>query len=605
MDEVKNKAPKVELRIWKDFFTYLKPYKKEFLKLTGIMAALGAMDSTFPLLSKYAVDNFIEKNSLDGLGGFIVIYILAVAILSGIIFVFIKLAGRLETSMAHDIRRIGFVRLQELSLSYYDDKAVGWLMARMTSDINRLSETISWGLVDLAWGMTMMTGVTIYMFILNARLAAITLSVIPILAVISVYFQRRILVAQREVRKINSQITGAYNEDIQGAKTTKTLVREILNLKEFSGLTSSLRNSSIRAAVLSSVYLPLVIGLGSVGTALALSFGGGYILTGAITYGTLVAFISYTSQFFEPVRQMAVIFAEIQGAQASAERVFSLLREEPAIKDSEEVLNKYGDIFNQKKELWPSIKGKVDFKNVGFHYNPDEPVLTDFNLSVDPGQTIALVGETGSGKSTIVNLFCRFYEPVKGEILIDGYNYKDMPLNWIHDNLGYVLQAPHLFSGTIRDNVRYGKLDATDEEIEEACRLVNAHSFITEMKDGYDTQVGEGGNLLSTGQKQLVSFARAIVRNPQLFVLDEATSSIDTETEKIIQDAISRVLEGRTSFVIAHRLSTVRNADRILVIRDGRVIEDGTHRELIKARGYYYSLYSNQFMDEKSKAILG
>lgn len=605
MDEVKNKAPKVDLRVWKDFFTYLKPYKREFLRLTGIMAALGAMDSTFPLLTKYAVDNFIEKNSLDGLGGFIVIYILAVALLSGIIFVFIKLAGRLETSMAHDIRRIGFVRLQELSLSYYDDKAVGWLMARMTSDINRLSETISWGLVDLAWGMTMMTGVTIYMFILNARLAAITLSVIPILAIISVYFQRKILVAQREVRKINSQITGAYNEDIQGAKTTKTLVREILNLNEFSGLTSSLRHSSIRAAVLSSVYLPIVIGLGSVGTALALSFGGGYILTGAITYGTLVAFISYTSQFFEPVRQMAVIFAEIQGAQASAERVFSLLREEPAIKDSEEVLNKYGDIFNQKKELWPSIKGKVEFKNVSFHYNPDEPVLTDFNLSVEPGQTIALVGETGSGKSTIVNLFCRFYEPVKGEILIDGYNYKDMPLNWIHDNLGYVLQAPHLFSGTIRDNVRYGKLDATDEEIEEACRLVNAHSFITEMKDGYDTQVGEGGNLLSTGQKQLVSFARAIVRNPQLFVLDEATSSIDTETEKIIQDAISRVLEGRTSFVIAHRLSTVRNADRILVIRDGRVIEDGTHRELIKARGYYYSLYSNQFMDEKSKAILG
>lgn len=605
MDEVKNKAPKVELRIWKDFFTYLKPYKKGFLKLTGIMAALGAMDSTFPLLSKYAVDNFIEKNSLDGLGSFVVIYILAVALLSGIIFVFIKLAGRLETSMAHDIRRIGFIRLQELSLSYYDDKAVGWLMARMTSDINRLSETISWGLVDLAWGMTMMTGVTIYMLILDVRLAAITLSVIPILAVISVYFQRKILVAQREVRKINSQITGAYNEDIQGAKTTKTLVREMLNLKEFSGLTSSLRNSSIRAAVLSSVYLPLVIGLGSVGTALALSFGGGYILTGAITYGTLVAFISYTSQFFEPVRQMAVIFAEIQGAQASAERVFSLLREEPAIKDSEEVLRKYGDIFNQKKELWPIIKGKVEFKNVSFHYNPDEPVLTDFNLSVYPGQTIALVGETGSGKSTIVNLFCRFYEPVEGEILIDGYNYRDMPLNWIHDNLGYVLQAPHLFSGTIRDNVRYGKLDATDEEIEEACRLVNAHSFITDMKDGYNTQVGEGGNLLSTGQKQLISFARAIVRNPQLFVLDEATSSIDTETEKIIQDAISRVLEGRTSFVIAHRLSTIRNANRILVIRDGRVIEDGTHRELIQARGYYYSLYSNQFMDERSKAVLG
>lgn len=605
MEEIRNKAPKVELRIWRDFFIYLKPYKKDFLKLTALMVGLGAMDSTFPLLSKYAVDKFISNKSLDGLGSYIVVYISAVAILSIIIYVFIKQAGKLETSMAHDIRRIGFIRLQQLSLSYYDDKAVGWLMARMTSDINRLSETISWGLVDMSWGLTMMTGVTIYMFILDARLAAITLSVIPALAILSVYFQRKILVAQRNVRKINSQITGAYNEDIQGAKTTKTLVRELLNLKEFSVLTSSLRTNSIRAAILSSVYLPLVIGLGSVGTALALSFGGELILKNAITYGTLVAFISYTSQFFEPVRQMAVIFAEIQGAQASVERVFSLLREVPAIVDSPEVIAKYGDIFSQKSELWPEIDGAVEFRNVRFAYNPDEPVLENFNLKVEPGQTIALVGETGSGKSTIVNLFCRFYEPVEGEIFIDGHNYKDMPMNWIHDNLGYVLQAPHLFSGSIRDNIRYGRLDASDDEIEEACRLVNAHSFITEMKDGYDTEVGEGGNLLSTGQKQLISFARAIVRNPRLFVLDEATSSIDTETEKVIQDAISRVLSGRTSFVIAHRLSTIRKADRILVIRNGKVTENGTHRELIKAKGYYFSLYSNQFMDEKSKAALG
>ncbi|MDX9916402.1 MAG: ABC transporter ATP-binding protein [Gudongella sp.] len=605
MEESNVQTTKVEFKVWKDFFTYLKPYKSEFLKLTGIMAGLGLMDSTFPLLSKFAVDKFIENKSLDGITGFIIVYFSAVAALSLIIYFFIKLAGKLETSMAHDIRRIGFIRLQELSLSYYDNKAVGWLMARMTSDINRLSETISWGLVDIAWGLTMMTGVTIYMFILNVKLALITLIVVPVLAIVSAFFQKRILIAQRDVRKINSQITGAYNEDIQGAKTTKTLVREELNLSEFSELTHSMRTNAIRAAVLSSIYLPIVIALGSIGTALALTYGGDFILRDIISYGTLVAFISFAAQLFEPVRQIAVIFAEIQGAQASAERVFSLLREEPQIIDSDDVVAKFGGLFSHENRKWPKIKGEIEFRDVSFYYQKDEPVLENFNLHVNPGQTIALVGETGSGKSTIVNLFCRFYEPVEGIITIDGTDYREMPLNWIHDNLGYVLQSPHLFSGSIRDNVRYGKLDATDEEIEEACRLVNAHEFIMEMKDGYDTEVGEGGNLLSTGQKQLVSFARAIVRNPSLFVLDEATSSIDTETEKIIQDAISRVLYGRTSFVIAHRLSTIKNSDRILVIRDGKVIEDGTHKELIKARGYYYNLYSNQFMDEKSKAILG
>lgn len=596
---------KMNLNIWKDFFEYLKPYKKEFLKLIGLMVMLGTMDSTFPLLSKYAVDNFVNTKSLNGIGYFAVIYFLGILILCTIIYLFIAQAGKLETKMAYDIRKIGFTKLQELPLSYYDDKAVGWLMARMTSDITRLSETISWGLVDFSWGFTMMTGVTIYMLILNYKLALITLSVIPPLAIISVYFQKKILKAQRNVRKINSQITGAYNEDIQGAKTTKTLVREDLNLKEFSELTTSLRDSSIKATILSSIYLPIVLAFGSIGTALAITFGGKFVMMDIISYGTLVAFLSYAAQFFEPVRQMAVIFAEVQSAQASAERVFSLLKEDPSIKDRDEITEKYGSIFEPKKETWPEINGKVEFKNVDFSYKDGEVVLENFNLTVNPGETIALVGETGSGKSTIVNLFCRFYEPTNGEILIDGINYKDMPQNWIHENLGYVLQSPHLFSGTIRDNIRYGKLDATDEEIIEASKLVDAHEFIMATEKGYDTEVGEGGNLLSTGQKQLISFARAIVRNPRLFVLDEATSSIDTETEKVIQDAIQKVLQGRTSFVIAHRLSTIRNADRILVVRDGKITESGNHKELIKLKGYYYNLYTNQFIDEESKSILG
>lgn len=596
---------KIQINVWKDFLKYLKPYKVQFFILSLMMIGLGIIDAVFPLLTKYAIDNFVEKNTINGIEKFALTYFAMVLLLAITVFLFITLAGKLETKMAYDIRKLGFKKLQLLPLSYYDNKAVGWLMARMTSDINRLSETISWGLVDLSWGLSMMIAVTIAMIKLNPKLALITLSVIPFLALVSFYFQKKILKAQRKVRKINSKITAAYNEDIQGAKTTKTLVREDINLEEFSEITGSMRNNSIRATIISSIYLPIVLTLGSIGTALALTYGGKSIMLNIISYGTLAAFISYTAQFFEPVRQIAVIFAELQSAQASAERVFSLLNEEPAIIDSDEVREKYGDLLNPKKELWPEVKGSVEFKDVSFSYKEGEGILENFNLKVNPGETIALVGETGSGKSTIVNLFCRFYEPTEGEILIDNINYKDMPQNWIHENLGYVLQSPHLFSGTIKENIRYGNLDASDEEIISASKLVDAHDFIMETEKGYDTEVGEGGGLLSTGQKQLISFARAVVRNPKLFVLDEATSSIDTETEQTIQNAINKVLVGRTSFVIAHRLSTIKGANRILVIRDGKIVESGNHSELIKLKGYYYNLYTNQFVEEKSMNVLG
>lgn len=596
---------KLNISVWKDFYKYLKPYKVYFLKLIVIMILVGAMDAIFPLLSKYAIDNFVTNQSSKGLGIFGAIYLFATLLFSIIIYLFISLAGKLETHMAYDIRKIGFEKLQLLPLSYYDDKAVGWIMSRMTSDIQRLSETISWGLVDFSWGIAMMIGVTIAMIALNWKLALITLSILPFVAVVSIHFQKKILNSQRKVRTVNSQITAAFNEDIQGAKTTKTLVREDINIEEFSIITTKMREISIKSTVLSSLYLPMVLILGSVGTALAVNFGGSFLIKNLISYGTLVAFISYTTQFFEPIRQMAVIISEVQSAQASAERVFSLLNEEPEIVDKDWVIKKYGDIFNPKKENWPHIIGKVEFKDVSFSYKSGEPILKNFNLIVNPGDTIALVGETGAGKSTIVNLFSRFYEPTEGEILIDGINYKNMPQNWIHENLGYVLQSPHLFSGTIKENIRYGDLDASDEDIIHACQLVDAHNFIMDMEKGYDSQVGEGGNLLSTGQKQLLSFARAIIRNPKLFVLDEATSSIDTETEKIIQDTIQNVLEGRTSFVIAHRLSTIRNANKILVIKDGKILESGTHEELIHNKGYYYNLYKNQFIKEKSKLILG
>ena len=604
MTENNLNSDKIQINVWKDFLKYVKPYKKQFIIISAMMIFLGILDASFPLMTKYAIDNFVEKKSILGLRNFGLVYFILVAVLSITVYLFITLTAKVETQMAYDIRKIGFEKLQLLPLSYYDENAVGWIMARMTSDINRLSETISWSLVDFSWGISMMTAVTIAMLRLNFQLALITLSVIPFLAIVSFYFQKRILAAQRGVRKINSQITAAYNEDIQGAKTTKTLVREEINLQEFSEITSSMKNTSIRATMISSIYLPIVLTLGSVGTALALSFGGNAIISNLISYGTLVVFISYATQLYEPVRQLAVIFSELQSAQASAERVFSLLNEVPDIIDSPEVIEKYGDLLKPKRKDWPKIKGSIEFKNISFSYKEGEKVLDNFNLKVTPGETIALVGETGSGKSTIVNLFCRFYEPTKGQIFIDEINYKDMPQNWIHENLGYVLQSPHLFSGSIRENIAYGNLEANDEEIIQASKLVNAHSFIIETEKGYDTQVGEGGGLLSTGQKQLISFARAIVRNPKLFVLDEATSSIDTETEQIIQNAIHKVLHGRTSFVIAHRLSTIRNADRILVIKAGEIQESGGHEELLKAKGYYYNLYTNQFIKEKSMNLL-
>jgi len=371
-----------------------------------------------------------------------------------------------------------------------------------------------------------------------------------------------------------------------------------------------MKKASVRAATLSALFLPIVVSIGSLGTAWALWQGGSSIIKGVeimgtvMTIGTLQVFVNYTVSFFQPVRDIARIFAELQSSQAAAERVASLLETEPDIVDSPEVEAVFGDNFHPKKENWPALIGDIDFEDVTFRYKDGEKVLEHFNLHVDHGQTIALVGETGSGKSTIVNLICRFYEPTEGRILIDGADYRTRSQLWLQSNLGYVLQSPHLFSGTVADNIRYGRPDATLEEVQAAARMVGAEEFILAMKDGFDANVGEGGNRLSTGQKQLISFARAILTNPSIFVLDEATSSVDTETEQLIQTAIQTVLEGRTSFIIAHRLSTIRSADRILVIQNGKITEDGTHRQLIAKQGYYYQLYTNQFQEEQGLDIL-
>lgn len=593
-----------DLGLWKQLLKYAKPYTRQLTILASIMIGTAVVDVIFPLLTRYAIDHFIMPGKLNGLVPYGIVYGVLIVIQSIITWLFIILAGKVEVWLVYDIRKAGFKRLQELSFSYYDKTPVGWMMARMTSDSERLGEAISWSLVDLAWGFAMMIGIMVVMLLMNWKLALITMVVVPLLAVISLFFQTRILGGYRQVRKINSKITGAFNEGIMGAKTTKTLVLEDRNLEEFQGLTGGMRSSSIRVAVFSSIFYPIVAALGGIGTALAIWYGGSGVMTNAISYGTLAAFVTYTIQFFEPIGQIARIFAELQSAQASAERVLSMIDTPLEIEDDRKIESKYGDAFHPMKENWEPIKGEVAFHDVSFSYKDGETVLKDFNLHVKAGETIALVGETGSGKSTIVNLICRFYEPTKGEILIDGVDYRERSQLWLQSNLGYVLQSPHLFGGTIRDNIRYGKLEATDQDIERAAKLVNAHNFISKLEKGYDTEVGEGGSRLSTGQKQLISFARAVVADPRLFVLDEATSSIDTETEQMIQNAIQKVLEGRTSFIIAHRLSTIREADRILVVVDGKVIEEGTHHQLIKQQGYYYRLYTNQFMEEEESRMI-
>ncbi|MBL7149949.1 MAG: ABC transporter ATP-binding protein [Candidatus Cloacimonetes bacterium] len=593
-----------DISLWKKLLWFCKPYKGRLVILGLFIIGLAGVDVIFPLMSKYAVDNFVIPGKTDGVILFGMIYFLLIAVQAANIFFFINIAGKIEMYLTYDIRKKGFQHLQELSFNYYDKTPVGWLMARMTSDSQRLGSFISWGIVDMVWGFSYMILISITMLFLNWKLALVSLTVVPVLVVLSLFFQKKILKAYRKVRKTNSKITGSFNEGIAGAKTTKTLVREEENLLEFQVNTSEMYRSSVKAAIFSSLYLPAVLTLGSIGTGLALWFGGEGVMMQAISYGTLVAFISYTVHFFEPLQELARIFAELQNAQASAERIFSMIEEEPQITDNSEVIKKFGNILRSKEKNWPKINGDISFEDVTFGYKDEEKVLKNFNLDIKAGETIALVGETGSGKSTIVNLACRFYEPTKGKIKIDGEDYRQRSILWLQSNLGYVLQTPHLFSGSIKENIAYGRLEASDDEIVVAAKLVNAHEFITKMEKGYDSEVGEGGAKLSTGQKQLISFARAILADPRIFILDEATSSVDTETEQLIQEAIHTVLENRTSFIIAHRLSTIRSADRILVIQKGKITEQGDHHELLKQKGYYYRLYTNQFMEEQEVKIL-
>lgn len=600
----KDQKQKFDKGVWKKLLPELKHFKKEMIILAVFAIITAVIDVSLSYMTKLAIDHFIVGKTLVGLQWYIIGYFGLIIALGLTILTFITYGGKIEVGLSYNIHKKGFEKIQSLSMSYFDKNAIGWIMARMTSDVTKLGEFVSWSLLDMVWGVAMMIGIMSVMMVVNFKLALLTLAMAPFLVLVSIYFQKKIIKVQRVVRKMNSKITGAINEGIIGAKTTKTLVVEDKLMSDFRQLTSEMRQASVRSSIFSSLFQPIVINIGAVGTVLAIYYGGNGILEGVISYGTLVLFINFSVQFFEPVREMARILAEMQSAQVAAERIYSLLDAETEMTEFEHVLEKYGTVIAPKYENFEPMSGSISFKDVTFRYKEEETVLEHLSIDFKQGQSIALVGETGSGKSTIVNLICRFYEPTSGEILVDGKPMRERNQSWLHQNIGYVLQTPHLFSGSIKDNIRYGNLDASDEEIIRAAKYVNAHEFIMNMTEGYDSEVGEGGSLLSTGQKQLISFARAIIANPRIFVLDEATSSIDTESEMLIQKALQKVLEGRTSFIIAHRLSTIRSCDRILVVVKGKIIEDGTHESLMKQKGHYFKLYTNQYIEENEEKLL-
>ena len=585
---------------WQKLFRYIRFLKTPFVLLLFAAMATALFDAIFPYFSRYAIDHFIALQTTEGLGVFALLYALAAGLQTGANVIYCQQCIVIEMKVGQALRDACFEHLQRLPLSFFNVTPVGYLVARVMSDTNQLGSIFSWRLAEFVWNGCYLIFVVISMFLLSWRLALLVLIVVPPIALVCSFFQRRLLRANRRVRRANSTLTASFNENISGAKTIKTLAVEDTVCREFREINLDMRRKAMHAKTLHALFQPLVMFLGSVSLALVMAAGGVMVGPWGIPLGTLAVFISYTMNIVEPIQMVVSVLADAIAVQANVERVNRLLETVPAIQDTPAIEEKYGDIFHPKKENWESIQGDITFQDVTFRYPDGEVnVLEHFNLHIPAGSTVAIVGETGAGKSTLVNLACRFYEPTEGKILIDGVDYRERSVDWLHSNIGYVLQSPHLFTGTIEENIRYGKLDATREEIEQAAKMACAHDSIMAMPGGYQAQVSEGGSQLSTGQKQLISIARAIVANPRIFVLDEATSSVDTETEALIQQIIGKVLENRTAFLIAHRLSTVKNAHVILVVRDGKIIERGTHGELLRKHGYYYSLYTRQFQEER------
>ena len=582
------------------------PYIKEVRRLMLVMVIFGLLgsvaDIVIPQYQRYALDHFIGKRTFDTIVLFVVAYLVTIILQSVVNYISCSLAMIIEMRVNKKLRQTGFEHLQTLSFSYFNQNSVGYIHARLMSDTSRIGGLMSWTLVDCIWRISYLVGVVFMMLVMNAKLALMVLTIIPLLVILFTFFQKKLIKVNREVREVNSRITGNFNEGITGAKTIKSLAIEDKMEARFTEETQTMRAKSVQASRLRGLFAGTMNLASSVALAIVL-WKGGHIAQEEI--GTFSVFMSYAQGMMEPLRWLVDIVSDLITTQVNIERFTNLLAVRSDVEDTPEVIEKYGDSFNPKKENWEPLQGDIEFKDVTFHYpDGEENVLENFSLKVPFGTHLAIVGETGAGKSTLVNLVCRFYEPTEGTVLIDGRDARERSQLWLHSSIGYVLQTPHLFSGTVRENLLMGKPDATEEQIWAAIRAVSADEVIAHLEHGLDTDVGEGGDLLSTGEKQLISFARAVLADPKILILDEATASVDTMTEAKIQAAMESVTAGRTSLMIAHRLSTVRNADVILVVRDGKIVEQGTHKELLKLQGYYYELYTRQYEDETTAQIL-
>lgn len=584
-------------------FNLVKKFKKEAALVVIINVLNAVLLALWPLFTKYIIDNYIYRNDVEGFPKFIVYMLFFIVAMAGIGLFVTFMAGIFEKKIILYLRSETFLKAQKLSAKYMDSHQVGWMVSRLVHDTMSIKEAVAWDLFDMADGISRLIAILITMLMLNVRLTLYVLASVPFIAIFTYIFQNKMMKAQKDIKAASSDLTSKLNEDIQGQKTIKTLLREKENLEEFKEISARYERRSKHSVTLQSLYIPSLTFLGSIATAFILKDGGVAAMAGTLTIGTLFAMVQYSSEIYEPIRQVASVLKELISMQASIDRVNSILEADIDVYDTKEIEEIYGDALEPPTKPFPPMKGEIEFKDVYFAYKDEDYILKDFSLKIAAGERIALVGETGGGKSTIINIASRFYEPTRGKVYIDGIDYKEMPLKWVQMNLGYVLQTPYLFSGSIRDNILYGRDDATEEDMLRAAEVVGLDELVKSFKDGYDTEVGEGGGKLSQGEKQLVSFARALIKDPAILILDEATSSVDTYQEKRIQDAIEKLLEGRTSITVAHRLSTIVTSDRILYIHQGRIAEMGTHRELIEKKGMYYQLYRNQFIESQLENI--